>query len=259
MAQEQVRLMDLAALSAPVDLGKDTLARAGLQAAGLSDEQIGAAVTGARTDRWPEGLRTDSARAANTAAAANYNAERFCSFSTGEHSMAVLRIPFDANYHMPDELRTTSDFYLTVPEHAIATAVLTDADRPKPSKGPSYRNMPKARITRPDGVYATYDLAKDPKALAVLEHKGLSPAEIEAVVFRSMERNWPEGMDSFAERYPRLEHFKKMKTFRAARWDGKVLLVVPAELNRKLPPHLRPYLDIYMVFQEEAVAVAGGK
>ena len=38
-----------------------------------------------------------------------------------------------------------------------------------------------------------------------------------------------------------------------------MLIVIPAELNRKVPPMLRPYLDIYMVYEEAAVNVSAKK
>lgn len=256
-AQEKVRILDLSVLAAGP--GNDTLALAGMQACGFTMEEMAAAVRGADRTQWPEGLRTDSARMANGSMAANYAAERSCTYSDGERTIAIVRVPAADNYHMPEQMRSPADIYLCLPETAVLPMVLTDAARPKPSKGPSYRNMAKAKITQPDRVYATYDLAQDEKALKVLENKGMSPAEIDAVVFRSTERNWPDGLDSFAERYPQLAQLKKMKAFHAAKWDGKVLLVIPAELNRKLPPRLRPYLDIYMVFEEQAVVVGKGR
>jgi hypothetical protein len=256
-AQEKVRITDLSVLfQGP---STDTLPLVGLQACGATREQMAAVVRGSDRTLWPEGLRTDSARVANNALAANYTAEKVCRYTDGEHTIAIVRVPAPDNYHMPEEMRSPADIYLCLPESAVETVVIAQAARPRPSKGPSYRHMAKARITQPDRLYATYDLASDEKALKVLANKGMSQAEIDAVVFRSTEHNWPEGLDNFAERYPQLAQLKKMKAFHAAKWDGKVLLVIPAELNRKLPPRLRPYLDIYMVFEEEAVVVSKTK
>jgi hypothetical protein len=88
-----------------------------------------------------------------------------------------------------------------------------------------------------------------------LEAQGLSRPEIEAVIFRSHERNWPDGIDSFDERYPRLTEMKKYKARLLARCGDKVILVVPAELNRKAPSGLRPFMDIYLVYSTSAVQV----
>ncbi|MCB0765398.1 MAG: hypothetical protein R2815_09480 [Flavobacteriales bacterium] len=255
-AQNDLRITDVTALSGTIDPATDKAAMAGLQAAGLPDEQVKEVMAHASPDQWPPGLRTDSARTANATAARNYVAQRVCTYLDSDRTMEVVRIPVMANIHMPDELRMPHDFHLLLPSTSVEVMQAV-AQRPKPSKGPAYGSLPSARITRPDGVFATYDLSTDPAAIAALEKRGLSGPEIDAVVFRSQERNWPEGMDSFAERASRSDKFKKFKAYRAAKWDGKVLLIIPAEANKRLPQVLRPYLDIYMVFEEEAVAVAG--
>ena len=112
------------------------------------------------------------------------------------------------------------------------------------------------RIPSSDGVQiATYDLGGDTAVLAEMARDGMSQPEIDAVVFRCHERNWPEGIDSFDRRYPKLKDFKKYKAYEAAHWDDKVLLVIPYEANKRLPPGLRPHLDIYMVYAKNAVEV----
>ena len=75
------------------------------------------------------------------------------------------------------------------------------------------------------------------------------------MVFRSHERNWPVGIDSFEKRYPKLKDFKKLKAYRLAKWEDKVLLAIPSEANRKVPEGIRPLIDVYMVFLADAVQV----
>lgn len=252
-AQENLRITDIRTLAGSADLASDKAALAGLQAAGLEEQRVSEALAMGKKDHWPEGIRSDSARTVNRISAQNYQAHRFCTFADTLGSHVVVWVPAKENYHMPEDLRPKQDLYLVLPENAVERGI-TDAQRPKPSKGPGWRTLPTAKILQPDAVYATYDLSRDPEALEALTKHGMSQPEIDAVVFRSQERNWPEGIDSFHERYPRLKDFKKYKAFEAARWNGKVLIVIPAELNRKAPPLLRPYLDIYMVYQQEAVA-----
>ena len=255
-AQTEVRITNVSALNAPVNIGEDPIAKAGIQAQGVEQERMEEVINYSRPAAWPIGLRTDSARIVNAEMVKNYVAFLVCTYHTAEIPMVIVRIPAASNIHMPEHMRMGQDFYVVVTEDDVISAP-SSVSIPKPSKGPAYGRLPKAKITKPDGVYATYDLSKDPKALEELERRGLNKQEIDAVVFRSQQRNWPEGIDSFEDRFPNLAKFKKFKAFSAAKWDGKVLLIIPAEKNKKIYPTLRPYLDIYMVYEENSVAVAG--
>lgn len=256
MAQhDAVVISDIAQLVRKPDLAQDPTIRSGMQAAGVAEERVQHVLAQGKADKLPTGLRTDSALAANVAAVRNYTAHRICSYADEQGPKVVVYVPAAENYHMPEELRSREDIYLVLPEPAVSTALM-DAQRPKPSKGPSWRRMREARINTPDAVYATYDLGSDSVALAKLAENGMSPAEIDAVVFRSHERNWPEGIDAFEHRYPKLDAFKRYKAFQAATWEDKVLLVIPVEPNKRQPVGMRPYLDIYMVYAKSAVAVS---
>lgn len=255
-AQTEVRITNVSALNEPVNIGSDPIAKAGIQAQGIEQERMTEVINYSSPAYWPVGLRTDSARVLNAEMAKNFVAYLVCSYHTAEIPMVILRIPAVSNFHMPEDMRMGQDFYLVLTEDDIIAAP-TRVSVPKPSKGPAYGRMPKAKIKKPDGVYATYDISKDSTALKELERRGLSKQEIEAVAFRSQQRNWPDGMDSFEDRFPKLAQFKKFRAFSAAKWDGKVLLIIPAEKNKKVHPTLRPYLDIYMVYEENSVAVAG--
>ncbi len=253
-AQNAVRINDPSAIVLQPDLERDPAAQAGMKAAGLSASVMQAATRLSTASAWPAGLRTDSARMKNKAAVANYAAYVVCSYATDEGALSILSVPAANNHHMPEDLRSPSDFYLVL-RPAGFTILDDNLTKEPPSKGPSWRNLKAARILKPDGVYATFDLGDVPEALDALDKQGLSKAEVEAVVFRSHERNWPDGIDSFEKRYPKLNQLKKYKAFRLARWDDKVLLVIPSELNKKAAAGLRPYLDIYMVFDSGAVQV----
>lgn len=258
MAQDAVVISDIAQLVRKPDLAQDPAVRSGMQAAGVADERAQQVLTLGKADNLPAGLSTDSALAANAAAVRNYNAHKVCTYADEAGPKVLVQVLAAENYHMPEDLRSRQDIYLVLPETAVETAI-TDAQRPKPSKGPSWRRMREARITAPDGVYATYDLATDSTVLAELVESGMSQAEIDAVIFRSHERNWPEGIDGFERRYPRLKDFKRYKAYQAATWDDKVLLVIPVEQNKRQPIALRPHLDIYMVYAKSAVEVKAKK
>lgn len=257
-AQNPARILDPSAIVLQPDLARDAAAQAGMLAAGLNPGVMEQAARLSEPSAWPVGLRTDSARAANKAFVQNYAAYLVCSYATSEGALSIISVPSAFNHHMPEELRPTADFYLVMrPEGYM---MMDDAvQKEPPSKGPSWRNLPKAKILKADGVYATYSIDDVPAAMESLDKQGLSKAEIEAVVFRSHERNWPEGIESFEKRYPKLPQVKKYKAFRLAQWEDKVLLVIPAEINKKAAVGLRPYLDIYMVFDASAVKVSEKK
>lgn len=253
-AQDAVRITDIAQLVRKPDLSQDQAVRSGMQAAGVAEERAQKALSLGKAINLPAGLSTDSALAANAAAVRNYSAHKVCSYADEAGAKVLVQVPASENYHMPEDLRSREDMFLVLPESALETA-LTDAQRPKPSKGPDWKRMKEARITTPDGVYATYDLGADSAIVKELIERGLSQPEIDAVVFRSHERNWPEGIDSFERRYPKAKDLKKYKAFQAAAWDDKVLLVVPVDLNKRMPLTMRPHLDIYMVYAKSAVEV----
>jgi hypothetical protein len=256
LAQAPVRITDPAALVTDLVLTEDKEAMAALQAAGLADGIIAAALNTTLPAAWPVGLMTDSARTANRGAIANYAAHRVCDMGSGEGATALVSLTASGNVHMPEDLRPTEDLYVVVRESGLSEPPPVVVRR-NISKGPNWKRHPKARIMKPDNVYATYDLASDPAAIAALEKRGMSAAEIEAVVFRSHERNWPEAINNFESRYPKLKDFKRYKAYQAARWDGKALLIIPSEANKKVPEPIRPYLDVYMVYTAEAVQVKG--
>ena len=253
-AQDVVRLADPTALVLNMDLAQDRTAMAGMQAAGLDETTIQEVVRQQSTSKWPVGMRTDSARAENGGAMKNLALRKVCDYSTDEGLMSIVAIRALDNLHMPDDLRSGADVYLVVRASGLAQAEAA-AQRPAPSRGPGWRTLPVAKIIKADDLYATYDLSKDSDAMAAMENAGLSRPEIEAVIFRSHERNWPEGIDSFDERYPRLQELQKLKARQLTRWNDKVLLVMPAELNKKAPTTLKPYLDIYLVYGTTAVQV----
>ena len=253
-AHAQTRIVDPAALVADVSQQHRADAAEQLMAMGVDSAATMALLSPSATDTWPPGLRTDSARTANRAAVANYAVELLGQLPTVLGDLAVVRLAAMANLHMPEDRRERRDLYLLVHSEGLEVSTAT-ASRPKPSPGPKWSKLPQARIVKPDALYATYDLSTDPEALHVLERKGLSQAEIEAVVFRSHQRNWPDAIDDFGKRLPRQKDLTRYKAYKAAQWDDKVLLVVPASDNRHLPDGLRPPLDIYMVYAAPAVSV----
>jgi len=257
-AQDDVRITDIAQMVRRPDLAQDQTIRSGMQAAGVSEDRVQQVMEFGKDSNLPAGLLTDSARAANAGAVRNYKAHKVCSYADEAGPKVLVQVPVSENYHMPEDLRSAKDLYLILPEDALETA-LTDAERPKPSVGPDWKVMREAKILIPDALYATYDLGNDPTALAELAEHGMSKPEIDALIFRCHESNWPEGIDSFERRYPRLKAFKKYKAFEAAHWDDKILIVIPDEVNKRQPTGMRPHMDIYMVYTKSAVEVKSKK
>jgi hypothetical protein len=252
LAQTPVRITDPNAILRNIDPATDKHVTASVQAAGLSDDLIGRIAKALPVAKWPQTLRMDSALKADPSGLVHMITYHLCDLELSGVKVSLLHIPAAENVHMPEHMRSKEDLFMVVKQEGIGAPPM--AERPKASKGPNWKAMPAAKITQPEFVYATYDLATDPLALHTLEARGLSPAEIDAVIFRSHERNWPEGIDAFEKRRTKLKLFKKYKAHIAAKWENKVLLVIPAEINKDLPAGLRPYMDIYMVYTDPAVA-----
>lgn len=257
-AQNQVKLMEPSSLRLDPQLHKDKAAIAGMQAAGITGEQQELVLTYSDPQYWPQGLRTDSARRANTPYLQNYAAFVVCTYTEDSTQTSVIMLPARENIHMPEDLRPIADVYLVVGTGATS---VVEPPKPRPviSRGPKWKDRPQARIIQPGELYATYDLADDQEALDELARRGMSQPEIDAVIFRSHERNWPEGIDQFEERFPELEQFRKYKAYLGAKWGEKVLLIVPVEKNKKMPVLLRPYVDIYFIYAASAVEVKAKK
>ncbi len=256
LAQQEVSITRPSALEQARDLRKIKPAKEALTAAGFSPEEQSVIMEYGDRDKWPQGIRSDTARSNNAPYVVNYTAFRLCRFMQDSARYSVLMVPGPYNLHMPDDLRPLGDFYLALPD-----SVLEDAKKPQPrpavSRGPRWEGRPKATITRPDALYAAYNLGTDTAALLAMERNGWSQAEINAVVYRSTERNWPDGIDSFTERYPRINQFKKYKAYMGVQWDDKVLLIVPTAKNRRMPILMRPYMDLYFIYAADAVKQRG--
>ncbi len=253
-AQQQVKITNPSALDNPTPVRKSHGSAAGLTAAGISDEQQELVLSYGDSDHWPDGIKNDSARAANKAYIQNFACYRLATYPEDGVAKAIIMIPAKENMHMPEAMRPLADLYVLLPEKAIIE-VNTGHQRPEISRGPKWKNLPQAKILKPEDLYATYDLGSDSIALAALRQRGMSPAEIDAVIFRSTDQNWPDGIDTFEERQQLLAKFTKYKAFVGARWSDKILLVVPVEKNKKVPLLMRPYVDLYFVYNAASVQV----
>jgi hypothetical protein len=256
-AQQQVKIIDPAFLDEGFNLHKSKAGEASIKASSLTTEQQELVLKYCDEAYWPAGIRNESARKANAPYLQNYAAYRISAF---EDSMkrSVVMIPAQGNIHMPEDMRPLADFYLVMPDKALQEVVAAKP-RPSISRGPSWKNNRTVKIIKADDLYATYDLGSDTAGLQALAKRGMSQPEIDAVVFRSHERNWPDGIDSFDERYPRIADFAKYKCYLGAKWDDKVLLIVPVEKNKKMPALMRPYVDLYFIYAASAVEIAEKK
>lgn len=257
-AQQEVRITDAQALSGALDVRKTKEAQEALQAAGFPKEEISTITEYGDRAKWPEGIRTDTARASNEPYIINYAGFRLCRFTKDTVSLAVVMIPAAYNLHMPDVMRPIGDFYMVLRDDALTNAEKPKA-RPAVSRGPRWESLPKAKIVMADRLYGNYILGNDSAALKALEGRGLSKAEIDAVIFRSTERNWPDGIDSFEKREGKQKQFRRYRAYLGAEWGDKVLLIVPTAKNRHMPVTMRPYMDLYFVYSAKAVKVGKRK
>ena len=253
-AQQQVKIIDPTFLDKGFSLHKSKPGEASVKASGLTHEQQDLVMQYCDEAHWPSGIRNDSARKANAPYVQNYVAYRVATFVEDSVMRSVIMVPAPGNIHMPEDMRPLADFYLVMPEKALQE-VAAAKPRPSISRGPNWKNNRTASIIKADDLYATYDLANDSAGLQALAKRGMSQPEIDAVVFRSHERNWPDGIDSFDERYPRIADFAKYKCYLGAKWDDKVLLIVPVEKNKKMPALMRPYVDLYFIYSASAVVI----
>lgn len=252
-AQAPIKIIDPKAVDPTSDLRRDKQAMAGLEAAGITSEEQDLVADQSIASIWPKGLLNDSARAANAPYIQNYSGFRLGNFLRDTVRYAVVMIPAASNIHMPEAMRPIADLFLALPEKAIAN-VNSGIVRPRISRGPRWKGLREAKILKPDELFATYELAADSAAKAAML-RTMSEAEYGQVVFRSNETNWPDGMDTFDERFPRIQEFKKYKAFASAKWDDKILLIVPAEKNKKMSALLRPYVDLYLIYSKSAIDV----
>ncbi len=255
-AQRQVKITGPLSLETAPDVRKAKNAEAGLAAAGVVPDQLELVNRYGDRSYWPMGIQDDSARVANIPYIQNYTAFRVCNYLVDSMPMSIIMVPARDNIHMPEEMRPLVDLYMALPDVAL-TEVDNGRTRPLISRGPRWKDLPNAQITKPDDLYATYALTADSTALKTLERAGMSKAEIDAVVFRSIETNWPVGINTFDRRYPHLEKFKKYKMYLAAEWGDKVLLIAPWEKNKGMPTVMRPAMDLYFVYNKAAVTVKG--
>lgn len=255
-AQQEVKIADHRALDRAGDVRKHKAVAGMLVTQGFSQEEVDVVMQSGDLERWPSGIRTQAARDTNAPYIINYVGFRLGSFLQDSSMMAVVMIPARNNIHMPEGLRPEGDFYLVLPDRALRQ-VETAKRMPEVSRGPRWRKRAKVKIIKPDDLYATYDLAADSNGLRALAKAGMSGPEIDAVIFRSTQRNWPDGIDDFEERYPLLEKFTKYRAWLGASWDDKALLIIPVEKNRRMPANMRPYLDLYFVYALPAVRVRG--
>jgi len=257
-AQQQVRITRWDAIRTGNDLIKGRSAKAALQATGLPEDQQTMVVTNSGAQFWPVSLMNDSARQASAPYIGNYVGYRMFSFREDTVPYTVVMIPAKDNIHMPEDLRPTADLFLAVADVGLADAAPA-RQRPEISRGPRWKDRDQATILKPAEVYATYDLGSDAVARQALADAGMSIPEIEAVAFRSHERNWPDGIDTYEERSALISRFGKYKAFVGASWDDKVVLIVPVEKNRSMPKLMRPYVDIYLVYAKSAVSVKASR
>ncbi len=256
--QQHVKITDARVLDNPEPVRKSRGAEAALQAAGVTAEQLSQVLTYGDAESWPTGIKSDSLRKANQPYVQNYTCFRVASYPEDSVTKTIIMVPARENIHMPEDMRPLSDFYLLVPEKTLAE-VNTGRQRPEISRGPKWKNLAEAKIIAPEDLYATYDIGRDSVALKALADRGLSQPEIDAVVFRSTDRNWPDGIDSFEERQKLLPKFIKYKAYLGAKWDDKVLLIIPVEKNKKQPILMRPFVDLYFVYNASAVEVKAKK
>lgn len=257
-AQQEVKIIDTTVLTYAPNVRKDKAAQEAMRSAGLSEEETALILQYGDRDQWPEGIRTDTARATNAPYVQNYVGFRLCDFQEDTSRMSLVMIPAKSNIHMPEGMRPLADFYLVLPERGLENV---EAQKPRPtiSRGPQWNKHAKVKIIKPDQLYAAYELAKDTVGQRAMYKAGMSRPEIDAVIFRSTERNWPDGIDSFEKRYPMLEKFKKYRAYLGARWDDKLLLIVPVEKNRRMPVLMRPFVDLYFIYSATGVEVRGKK
>ena len=251
-AQTQVRLLGPEAVIDKYRLDKIPEATEAMTAAGLSAEAQHLVHHFNGPVLRPEGIATAAAREANAAYLGNYVLFKVCEFDTEAGERVLALMPFRDNLHMPDDLRPVNDIYLLLDKARLEP---TGTGRPPPpfTRGPDHRELRPMRILKPAELYATYRLEYDTEGLDVLKAIGLGQDQIEVVAYRSHERQWPAGIANFDDRYARIKRFRKYRVKELARWDDKVLLVAPAQRNQCRPKAMRPAVDLYFIYAQDAV------
>lgn len=245
-AQGEVRITDPQALEEAPAVNRVEQVEAALLRAGLSAREVGIVSKYGAHRYWPSGIASPAQRTANRPYLVNYVVFRLATFQRDTADWSVVMVPANENLHMPERLRPKGDFFLVLPSRA-----LQGQPRPRPRPplrdGPAWHRRKRARILQPAGLYGNYALKDDSTALQAMRQAGMDEGAIQVVAFRSKQANWPEAINSFDKRQHQLKRIAKYRTYEAARWEDKVLLIVPAKKNARMPKAMRPCFDIYFV------------
>ena len=161
---------------------------------------------------------------------------------------SLVLIPAPENQHLPIEIRPMADLYLVVPISAY-----------KPGKplarlpsiedlviGPSYKGLSRFKLLRPENIYGNADLRSDKDAQMIFANL-MGYRAVDHLELRCNEDGWPTSMNSLEERKRLADDFKKYKAYALTEFNGKMILIVPAEKNKHISRKARPVADIYLV------------
>lgn len=119
----------------------------------------------------------------------------------------------------------------------------------------SPQEAPAVQIVDPGQIYSTYDLRRDESARNEVKSQGVSDAGWEEIIELAQEARWPAGMQDLTSRASNRDVIRRLRTFRVASFDDKVILLVPADQGAAVPANFqgRKY---YLVISESGVTLA---
>ncbi len=111
------------------------------------------------------------------------------------------------------------------------------------------------QIVDPGQIYSDYDLRRDEGARNEVKSQGVTDAGWEEISELAQEARWPAGMQDLTSRSANRDVIRRLRTFRIASFDDKVILLIPAEQGPAVPAALqgRKY---YMVIGQSGITLA---
>ena len=104
-------------------------------------------------------------------------------------------------------------------------------------------------------IFSTYDLRNDTQARNEVRSQGVTDAGWEEIVQLSSEARWPAGLQDLTSRNANRDVIRRLRTFRVATFDDKLILLVPADQGDAVPATAQGR-KFYIIIGQSGVTLA---
>jgi hypothetical protein len=266
----KAKIYDSGKMYTTYNLSGDATAMGVLYDKGYTQKLIDDILYYANESRWPQGISTLSNWQNNREVVNEYNAYQVASFGDKQ----ILYIPKDQNVHMPQHMQISHDFFMVIGSAGVTISTYSSIPMPSKFQGTAatrpgssttstvtssssvtwdLENLSEVKIVNVGRLYSTYNLSTDYDAQSTLKNQAISQAKLDDIIMYSTEKNWPEGINTFADRSGHWEDIARYRVWVVGSFDDKVVLLIPKSKNLHMPPDYRPTRDIYFVIGDDGV------